>query len=62
MKFYKSTDYWYGVYMHAVRPVILEKVESTDRDWDDKLLDAFDYIINRLIKPKDAAVSDQESY
>lgn len=51
MKFYKSKDYWYGVWQSTARPFVAEKVASTDKKWDDHLLEAFDYIFERLCGP-----------
>ncbi len=51
MKFYKSKEYWYGVYQSTLRPFVAEKVASSDAKWDDHLLEAFDYIFERLCGP-----------
>lgn len=54
MKFdvFKSRSYWHGFYKQTVRPVLLEYVESTEEiKWDDALLQAFDFIAERLLGP-----------
>lgn len=54
----KDTGYWYGVYQGTVRPLLLEMVESNDHEdvkWDNSLLDAFDYIVNKLFGPEEKA-------
>lgn len=54
-KVFRNSEYWYGVYKSSVRPVLLEYVESTEEEkWDDALLQAFDFIAERLLAPEGA--------
>lgn len=56
MKFKALADdaYWYGVYKSTVRPLLLEYVESTEKiKWDDALLQAIDFVVDRLFGPEE---------
>lgn len=48
----KSKEYWYGVYKHAMYPILKDLVEDTEeKKWDDALLESIDKIVDRLMGP-----------
>lgn len=54
MKIFKSKDYWYGVYKNTILPVLRERVESNDDQdikWDNAVLDAVDFLVQRFFGP-----------
>ena len=55
MKLLKDKKYLWGVYKSTVYPVLLEYVQDTKEvKWDDALLEAINFVAERLLKPEDA--------
>ena len=52
MNKFGTKEYWYGVYKTAVYPLLLDYVQSTEKvKWDDHLLEAIDFVVERLFGP-----------
>jgi len=59
MKIFKDSGYWYGVYQSAIYPVLKEYVDDTENNkWDDALLEAIDYVVDKIFGPDDASLDD----